>query len=190
MTNKNILCIDPGTGGGFTWNIGDSLYSAPMKPMPTGTKGLKATLHQPKYVEKILDVVFDVYSGFDNTKIDEVYIEQVGTRFGDTPKTSWSLSMNYHVICMYLSVQFGKDDVHYCLPTNWQQQLPFGLPSGKSNYGKRKKLLQEFAEDQYPLVTQLSFDAKDNVKLTKNKRITAKTADAACLHWIYSGKSL
>jgi len=181
----NILCIDAGVGGGYTWNIGDKIYTAPMKSAPTGTKGLDATKHQTKYVDLILEYIMLRQSG----EIDKVYIEQVGTRFGDTPKTSWSLSMSYHCIAMWFKAIIDSE-ITFVLPQVWMPQLPISLPSGKSNYTKRKKVLQEFAVSQFGDVTQLTFGKDDKPKLTPNRKITGKTADAACMLWIYGNYDL
>jgi len=180
----NRLCIDAGVSGGYTWNVDDKVFTAPMKSAPTGTKGLDATKHQLKYVSLILSQVFQAIDLWDT----KVYIEQVGTRFGDTPLTSWSLSANYHCIAMWFQTHIV--DVTFVLPQVWMPQLPIDLPSGKANYNKRKKALQDFAVSQFPSVTQLTFDKNDKPKLTENRSITGKTADSTCLHWIYSGKPL
>ncbi len=181
----NILCIDAGVSGGYTWNVDDKMFTAPMKSAPTGTKGLKATQHQTKYVDLLLDYM--VLHG--SYAIDKVYIEQVGTRFGDTPKTSWSLSANYHCIAMWFQACMPIKPT-FVLPQVWMPQLPIDLPSGKANYNKRKKALQDFAVSQYGNVTQLTFDKNDKPKLTENRSITGKTADSTCMHWIYSSRPL
>jgi hypothetical protein len=185
----NILCIDAGVGGGYTWNIGDKVYTSPMKSAPTGTKGLDATKHQTKYVDLILEYILDeTMAGYD-CGMDKIYIEQVGPRFGDTPKTSWGLSANYHCISMWFHTNM-PDCLTFVLPQVWMPQLPIELPSGKANYSKRKKALQDFAVSQYGTVTQLTFGKNDKPKLTENRKITSKTADSTCMHWIYSNHAL
>ena len=176
MNNKNILCIDPGVNGGLTWFAEGFVKTAPMVPMPTGTKGKDASKHQVHYIDRI---VTDISADLVDPK---VYIEQVGPQRFDTPKTAWSLSMNYH--CILSRLEQEGWEIIFVTPSYWQNQLPISLPSGKSNYSKRKKALQEFAKSKYPNVMQSTYP-KGELK-ERLTGVSAKTADSTCIYWVFS----
>ena len=177
---KNIICIDPGVGGGIALNHGKRIFVFNMPVMP-----LKCTskIFTELQVEKIREIVNVL--PMDSHK---VWIEQVGPRPSDTPKTSWRFSANYH--CLLTSLEYrGGLGYKTQLPTHWQNQLGIELPSGTHNYDRRKKILQAFATEKFPEVQRVSKNKKGMWK--KNKAFpTAKTADALCMLWVNSGMEL
>ena len=141
---KNIVCIDPGVHGGFAFNDGERVFTMNMPTMPTGCKSATFTDLQ---VEKLYDII-------DGLPNNQIWIEKVGPRPSDTPKTAWRFSANYHCLLMALQHR-GGPPVKMQLPQHWQAQLGISLPTGAHNYDRRKKILKDFATKKFPDVTRI-----------------------------------
>ena len=177
---KNLVCIDPGTGGGVAFNIRDRVFVYNMPKVPPKATSAIFTDCQVKGVNQIIK---DLPSY-------QVWIEKVGPRPCDTPKTAWRFSANYHCILAALHARWGLTaNTKMQLPQHWQAQLGISVPSGMHNYDRRKKLFKAFATEKFPRVTRISFNKYGESKEIKAAPTDA-TADALCMLWVNAGFGL
>lgn len=150
-----------------------------MPTLPTGCKSAEFTNIQ---VEKLHILI-------ESLPCCQVWVEKVGPRPSDTPKTAWRFSANYHCLLMALKAQHPhsfEKRVKLQLPQHWQAQLGIELPSGAHNYDRRKKLLKAFAVLKFPEVSRISIDKNGQWEEHKAKPTDA-TADALAMLWVNSG---
>lgn len=174
---KDTICIDPGVGGGIAINYGKRVFVINMPEMPPKCTSKVFTEMQVKLIKEL--------AGVFPVRDHKVWIEQVGPRPSDTPKTAWRFSANYH--CLLMALEYRKGLGYKTqLPAHWQAQLGIELPSGQHNYDRRKKLLKDFATEKFPEVQRISKNKKGKWTKTKAKP-TTKTADALCMLWVNGG---
>lgn len=179
-----MITYDPGAGGGFAWKaIGGDICSAPMPELPPKSKSVVWSRHQIASLQKLTHLILGT-----TEPSSTIYIEHVGPRPCDTPKTAYRLSANYHIALTLLKLS-GRE-VKMIRPLHWQNQLPMLVPSGSHNYNTRKKVFHTFANLKYPEVFQVKvkkpLDEGNNFNQRKAKP-TYKTADALCMLWVYAG---
>ena len=183
-----MIAYDPGVGGGIAMeNLSGEIV---VLPMP------EHKIDKKKGIKKLTSKQFSVYQ-YENlrkmihtasaiTKQRIVWMEAVGPRPTDTPRTAFSLSANYH-IALTLFRECGLD-VKLATPQHWQAQLGRLVPSGAHNYNVRKKLFKDFAVEKFDTTHGVYIQTDGSLKTKKDVKVTNKTADALCILWVYSGK--
>ena len=172
---NNVICIDPGVHGGIAFNVDEEIFVLNMPTIPTGCKSAEFTEIQVRGLYLLVEGLPDGY---------KIWIEKVGPRPSDTPKTSWRFSANYH--CLLMALHAKRCVFKLQLPQHWQAQLGISLPSGEHNYDRRKKILKAFATDKFTKVTRIGMDKKGKWKEYKAVP-TEATADALCMLWVNAG---
>ena len=179
-----MITYDPGVGGGFAWKaIGGDICAAPMPELPAKSKTDVWSRHQIESLRKLTHLILGT-TDHNST----IYIEHIGPRPSDTPKTAYRLSANYHIALTLLGLS-GRE-VKMVRPLHWQNQLPMLVPSGSHNYQARKKVFYKFAHLKYPELHQVRIKKpleESSQFIQHNSKPTFKTADALCMLWVYSG---
>jgi len=176
----NIICVDPGVGGGIAWtNPKGEVYACALPPPPSKCKPQAWSEHQLVWINRIM-----YWANFQAPC--DFHIERVHAQRHDTPKTAAALVANYHIWLCNAQHKHLKMQTH--TPVAWQNQLGFLLPrgGGSTAYKARKKMLQAIATKWFPDMMQMSFDNQNKPKY-KAWRPTGKTADALCMLWVYAG---
>lgn len=183
--NKTIVCYDPGVNGGFAWKDHQGgIHAAAMPTAKLDGKPLKGKAWSKFQVGALSHILCTMTASGA-----QYYIEHVGARPSDTPKTSYGLSANYHIALTIMNIyRDNGDTVKQVPPAYWQNQLQITLPSGQQNYDLRKRLLYDFAHLKYPEVTTHTF-IKNGAPAHKSRQAkpTYATADALCMLWVFSG---
>jgi len=181
---RDTLCIDAGVHGGIAWCIEGEVFVSNMPKLPVGCKAKEFSEIQ---VEGIAQIFNDIDENIPEHISPKCWIEQVSNRNGDTDKTAWRFSANYH--CWLMCFLAYSCPLKKQLPAHWMSQLGIELPSGQHNYDRRKKILRDFATSKFPEVQRMKRNKKGEVVFVKAKP-TAQTADALCMLWVNSGCEL
>lgn len=176
-----MITYDPGVGGGFAVKGRfDDIITLPIPAVPKNQPSLQFS----EWLYDMIAPICEKAMMLSDTSV--VYVEAIGPRPCDTPKTAFRLSAAYH-IALAVFRQLGAT-IKLVRPIYWQQQLGIAIPSGVHNYGLRKKIFKDFATHKYPAVTTMFY--RHNLKkfnTQHKKKPTGKTADAVCMLWVFSG---
>jgi len=184
-----MIAYDPGVGGGLAMeNLSGEIVVIPMPEHKIDKKkGIKKLTSKQFSMYQYENLKKMIHTASAITKETTVWMEAIGPRPADTPRTSFSLSANYH-IALTLFRECGLD-VKLVSPQHWQNQLGRLVPSGSHNYEKRKKLFQSFATEKFSETAGLYIQKDGEIKVRNSVKVTKKTADALCILWVYSGRN-